>query len=465
MPKSSFKRTDFIFYGSRIAAAALAAAVLVATVQPSGAGPFNIFKSRESNTQQVPQANSNSGGGGGLFGGLFGGGSSRGSSLGYDEPHKSQLPLNDPEVNMIVNPALGSPTVARQNIGATKAAIQKYKAIVAQGGWPSVPAKAMKPGSRGPEIVTLHRRLEISGDLVGMSTPDRYDAAVVAAVKRFQARHGLPATGVIDSKATVQALNVPASVRVAQLQGSLKRMQRLAPRTGNRYVLVNIPAAQVEAVEGGRVAQRHAAVVGKIARPTPELSSKINQVKFNPYWYVPRSIVHKDLVPKGRQFAQRGQDMLAAYQMEAFDRQGNRLDPRQINWFGEEVYSYNFRQKPWDENSLGFVKIDFPNKDVVYLHDTPLKSLFGKAVRFESSGCVRVHNVDQLVAWLLRDKPQWSLSRIQSMKHNRQQVNVPTQRIPVHLAYVSAWATPDGQVHFRPDIYNHDSGGAYASAY
>ena len=452
---------DAMKFGALLSAAALSAAMLCATVQPSVAGPFNIFqKSNRNQTEQAPQSGGNSGG---FFGGLFGGGS-RGSAGPHGESHKSELPLGDPEVAMIVNPALGSPTLAKQNIAATKAAIQKYKAIVAQGGWPSVPAVAMKPGSRGPEIVTLHRRLEIGGDLVGVSVPKQYDAAVVAAVKRFQARHGLPATGVVDSKATIQALNVPASVRLAQLQGSLKRLQKLAPRTGSRYVVVNVPAAQVEAVEGGRVAQRHAAVVGKIERPTPQLSSKIHRVKFNPYWYVPRSIIHKDLVPKGRQFASRGQDVLAAYRMDAFDPQGNQLDPRQINWFGEEVYSYNFRQQPWEENSLGFVKIDFPNKDAVYLHDTPLKSLFGKALRYESSGCVRVHNVDQLVAWILRDKQDWNLGRIQSMKDNGQQVNVPSQSIPVHLAYINGWATPDGQVHFRPDIYNHDAG-AYASAY
>ncbi len=455
------KSMDAKKLGSLLSVAGLSAAMLCATVQTSVAGPLNLFRKGGGNqAEQAPQSGGNSGG---FFGGLFGGGSR--SAAPHGESHKSELPLGDPEVAMIVNPALGFPTLAKQNIGATKAAIQKYKVIVAQGGWPAIPAVAMKPGSRGPEIVTLHRRLEISGDLVGVSVPERYDAAVVAAVKRFQVRHGLPPTGVIDSKATIQAFNVPASVRLAQLQGSLKRLQKLAPRTGSRYVLVNVPAAQVEAVDGGRVAQRHTAVVGKIERPTPELSSKINRVKFNPYWHVPRSIIHKDLVPKGRKFASRGQDVLAAYRMEAFDKQGNQIDPRQINWFGEEVYNYNFRQQPWEENSLGFVKIDFPNKDAVYLHDTPLKSFFGKAIRFESSGCVRVHNVDQLVAWILRDKQDWNLSRIQSMKHNGQQVNVPSQSIPVHLAYISAWGTPDGQVQFRPDIYSHDSGGAYASAY
>ncbi len=273
-----------------------------------------------------------------------------------------------------------------------------------------VPATVMQPGSRGPAIVTLHRRLEISGDLVGQSIPDEYDAAVVAAVKKFQARHGLPPTGVIDNRATIEALNTPAVVRLAQLQASLKRLQSLAPTAPSRYVVVNIPAAQVEAVESGQVAQRHAAVVGKPERPSPELSSKIIEINFNPYWYVPKSIIYKDLVPKAREFTRRGQDFLAAYHMQAFDAAGNPVDSRQINWNGNEVYNYQFRQLPWSDNSLGFVKINFPNKDSVYMHDTPLKSLFGRSVRFESSGCVRVHNVEQLVAWILRDTPRLGLS-------------------------------------------------------
>src|SRR5918995_4161758 len=166
-----------------------------------------------------------------------------------------------------------------------------------------VPGKAMRPGQRGPEIEILHRRLEISGDLVGSSIPNEYTATLTVAVRKFQARHGLPATGVIDSKATVQALNVPAAIRLAQLQASLKRLHSLAPSTAGRYVVVNIPAAQVEAVEGGEVISRHAAVVGKPERSTPEISSKIHEINFNPYWYVPRSIIHKDLIPKGRAFA------------------------------------------------------------------------------------------------------------------------------------------------------------------
>ena len=155
-------------------------------------------------------------------------------------------------------------------------------------------------------------RLEISGDLVGMSVPDEYDAAVVAAVKKFQSRHGLPPTGIIDARVTIEAMNIPASVRLAQLQANLKRLQTLAPAAANRYVAVNIPSAQVEAVNSGQVVQRHAAVVGKPERATPELSSKIIEVNFNPYWYVPKSIIYKDLVPKAQEFARRNQDVLAA---------------------------------------------------------------------------------------------------------------------------------------------------------
>jgi L,D-transpeptidase YcbB len=452
------------FRVAMFATAGLAAALLFAGTDSSSAGPFQwLFKGNRQN-EAPPGDNYDGGGGGGGGTPWFG---NRGSSQDpTQQPHASELPVGDPEVMMITNPALGTPTLSSKNIAATKAAIAKYQQIVAQGGWPAVPAVVMKPGKSGPEIVTLHRRLEISGDLVGMSVPEEYDQALVAAVRKFQARHGLPATGIVDSRATVEALNVPATIRLAQLQANLTRLQKLAPTASGRYVVVNIPAAQVEAVEGGQVVLRHAAVVGKIERPTPELSSKIHEINFNPDWHVPKTIVHKDLVPKGQMFANRGQDMLAAYHMQAFDAAGNPVNGSQIDWFGPEVYNYSFRQLPWDENSLGFVKINFPNKDAVYLHDTPLKSLFGKAIRFESSGCVRVHNVEQLVSWVLRDNGGWNVSRVASMKQTREQLDVKVAKpVPIYLAYVSAWGTPDGLVNFRPDIYGHDSGPYTASAY
>jgi L,D-transpeptidase YcbB len=447
--------------GAVPAAIGLAFALVALSVIPAKAGPFNWLNGKNRQQQQQQQQNGSPG-----FFPFFGGRGNQVRSDSHGSSHASEFPSDDPEAILITNPALGTPTLARANIEATKAAIEQYKGIVARGGWPMVPAKVMKPGSRGPEIEILHRRLEISGDLVGTSIPNQYTPVLTGAVRKFQARHGLPATGNVDSKAMIAALNTPAFVRLAQLQASLKRLQSLKPPTSGRYVLVNIPAAQVEAIDSGSVVLRLAAVVGKPERPTPELSSKIQQINFNPYWHVPRSIIQKDLVPKGREFASRGQDMLAAYHMQAFDAAGNPLDPRQIDWNGTEVYTYSYRQLPWAENSLGFVKINFPNKDSVYMHDTPLKGLFAQAVRFESSGCVRVHNVARLVAWLLQGTPGWNYDRVMSMKQTGEQIDVTLPKpVPVYLAYISAWETPDGQVHFRPDIYGLDGASTTASAY
>jgi murein L,D-transpeptidase YcbB/YkuD len=466
--------------GSALAAAGLAAALLVGGIEPSSAGLFSWMKGPQGNqnnqnteSYQGGQGDSGSGNasnGGGLFGGgLFGGGNRQPQQPGSRAFHGDELPPvegNAATQAWITNPALGTPTLSSGNLAPTKAAIQRYQAIVAQGGWPMVPATVMKPGSNGQAVAALQRRLEVSGDLVGRSVEGEYDAAVVAAVKKFQERHGLPPTGVVDNRATIDALNVPASIRLAQLQTSLKRLQSLAPSAPSRYVVVNIPAAQVEAVEAGQVAQRHAAVVGKPERPSPELSSKIQEVNFNPYWYVPKSIIYKDLVPKAREFTRRGQDFLAAYRMQAFDAAGNPIDGRAIDWNGTEVYNYQFRQLPWSENSLGYIKINFPNKDAVYMHDTPLKSLFARSVRFDSSGCVRVHNVDTLAEWILRDTPGWDISRIRGLKQTAEQVDAKLSKpVQVYFAYISAWGLPDGSIQFRPDIYNLDGGATTASAY
>jgi murein L,D-transpeptidase YcbB/YkuD len=419
--------TGFARTAALCATLALAPGLLIATSHRADAGIFSWLGGRNQNNSDGYQQSSPNGGG--LFGNRGNGG---GGGIFQPAPrapqsgafHGDELPPEEGTEatrQWITNPALGTPTLSTRNIEATKAAIQHYQGIVANGGWPTVPAYAMKPGSHGEPVEILHRRLEISGDLAGQSIPNEYDEALTQAVRKFQSRHALPPTGTID-RATVDVMNVPASVRLFQLQSNLKRQ-------------------------------------------TPELSSKIMEINFNPYWYVPRSIVYKDLVPKAREFAQRGQDMLAAYHMEAFDASGAPLDSRSINWSGDAVYGYNYRQLPWDQNSLGFVKINFPNKDSVYMHDTPLKSLFGRNVRFESSGCVRVDKIETLVAWILRDTPGWSLDRVMAMKQTSEQADVRlTKPIPVYFVYVSAWATPDGVVNFRPDIYNHDGAAETASA-
>ncbi|WDR03000.1 L,D-transpeptidase family protein [Devosia algicola] len=216
------------------------------------------------------------------------------------------------------------------------------------------------------------------------------DADTDRAIRAFQARHGLIVTGEVD-EATFYAMSVPAADRLNQLYLNLQRVQRLAPNLSDRYVVVNIPAASIEAVELGTVAQRHTAVVGRADRATPILDSKIYQINFNPYWHVPKSIIRRDLT----KYMQEDPEYLTKFRIHIYDSKGNEIQANQIDWTTEEAVNYMFRQEPGAENSMGHVKINFHNKYDVYLHDTPTKSLFGQNARFHSSGCVRVSAVNE----------------------------------------------------------------------
>jgi len=360
----------------------------------------------------------------------------------------------------------GYPTLSSANLQPIRDAIYRYQAIVARGGWPEMPAYELTPGRRHAAVPILRERLMIAGDLTqNGGRAKAYDSHVEAAVKRFQARHGLKPTGLVDV-GTLQAFNVAPSVRLRQLQANLAELEKLSKAAASKYVLVNIPAAQVETVNNNRVVSRHVAIVGKYDRQTPTLKSKVHEINFNPYWTVPRSIVRKDLVPKARDYVRQGLDVLEEYRMDAYDGKGRRLNPKQIDWYSDSVYKYTYKQVPWEDNSLGFVKINFHNKHAVYMHDTPRKSLFGSDFRAESSGCVRVQNVEGLVAWLLEDTPGWDLNRVRMMKQTGEQRDVKMKsRIPVYFVYLTAWATPDGQAQFRQDIYRRQGIGATASAY
>ncbi len=365
------------------------------------------------------------------------------------------------------NPRRGLPTISKDNIQPMKAAIKRYAAIVKAGGWKPIPRVKLYAGVTHPAVARLRRRLEITGDLAPGAGyyAQSFDYSVQRAVQRFQIRHGLTPTGVVD-KRTLAALNVSARVRLRQLRINLGRMRSYAIGAPKRFVMVNIPAAQVEAIENNRVVSRHTAVVGKIDRRTPVLRSHIYQVNFNPMWTLPPTVIRKDLIPKGRQMRKRGGDVLIKYGIDAYDSRGRKLDPRRINWNSPAVYNYIYRQEPGKDNPMGYVKLSFHNKFAVFLHDTPSKTLFGRNFRAASSGCVRVQNIRQLVAWLLRDNEGWGPRRVAYMKQSGERMNVRLKRqMPIYMVYVTAWATRDGTVHFRRDLYRRDGVGLTASAY
>jgi murein L,D-transpeptidase YcbB/YkuD len=288
--------------------------------------------------------------------------------------------------------------------------------------------------------------------------PDVYDSYVEAAVRRFQVRHGLVADGMVR-EATFKALNIPAEARLGQLKTNVVRLRSFGSLP-NRFLMANIPAARAEAVENGVVMSRHTTVAGKADRPSPELTSKIVEINFNPFWTVPASIVRKDLIPK----MQAEPDYLSRYHIRIFDPKGAELEPRQLNWFSEEATQYRFKQDPGELNSLGTIRINFPSAHGVYMHDTPFKNLFGEDFRFHSSGCMRVQNVRELVYWLLGETPTWSRAEIdQVIKSGERKDARIKAAVPLYWVYVTAWATEDGVVQFRDDIYNHDGIGQYAA--
>ena len=351
-----------------------------------------------------------------------------------------------------------TPILSPATVTATEAAIQKYQDLAARGGWSPVPAGAeLRVGSKSRAVEALRARLVASGDLdpvAGMGPV--FDSFVEAAVKRFQARHGLGQTGVVN-EATFAELNVPAESRLQQLQTNIVRLKAYASDPGARYVVVNIPAASVETVEDGVVYSHHAAGVGKIDRQSPIMQTKATEINFNPFWTVPPSLIKKDLIPKMKA----DPSYLTDEKIRVFNKEGQEVDPATINWNTNEATQYKYRQDMGaDLNSLGFVRINIPNPYGVYMHDTPSKGIFGDDFRFVSSGCVRVQDVRDYVAWLLKDNPGWDRDQIDEVIRSGQRLDVKlTTPVPVYWVYVTAWATPDGVVQFRPDIYQRDGAG------
>lgn len=351
-------------------------------------------------------------------------------------------------------PRASTPMLSPQTTVATEQAVERYREIVARGGWVNVPGgERLRLGVKSQGVLTLRQRLIQSGDLdPSAGSSNIYDSFVEAAVRRFQTRHGLNTTGALNT-VTVTAMNVPAEVRLRQLEINVVRLRSFGGNLGNRYVVANIPAALVETVENGTVATRHAAGVGKIDRQSPILSTKIPEVNFNPFWTVPASIIRKDLIPKMRAEP----NYLRDNKIRIYSN-GNEIQPEQVNWNSDEATRYTFRQDPGGEfNSLGFVRINTPSPHGVYMHDTPSKGIFGDDYRFVSSGCIRVQNVRDYITWLLKDTPGWDRARIDEAIRSGERLDAKLSiPVPVYWVYVTSWSTPEGIVQFRDDIYGKD---------
>ncbi len=356
------------------------------------------------------------------------------------------------------------PTFAPSTVDLTEEAAKSYLAIVESGGWPLVPVDAkLAPGVSGPAVAALKQRLSVSGDLDVAALPgDLYDTAVEAGVKHFQERLGLEQTGAVGTQ-TLRALNVTAIVRYQQLLASAKRLRESKFGFGPRYVVVNIPSANVEAIEDGKVVRRYIAVVGKPDHASPTVETKITSINLNPTWTLPASIVKNEIIPH----MQANPGYLAKEHIRILDQSGAEVDPAAIDWARAESKTFLLRQDSGASNSLGTLRIDMPNKDAVYMHDTPAKGYFNSSVRFQSHGCVRVSKVQDLAAWLVENNSApdplapaqsgWTTETIAAAIAIGTRLDIKLVRpVPVAWVYLTGYATPDHVVHFRSDVYNLD---------
>jgi murein L,D-transpeptidase YcbB/YkuD len=342
-------------------------------------------------------------------------------------------------------------------IEALEGAVQRYQSIVANGGWPTVPS-TRRPEDDDQRAPLLRQRLMISGELSRKAASGfgyGYED-LEPAVRRFQHNNGLRATGRLDTS-TLQALNVPAQARLAQLRVNLQRLRELTEqRIEDRYVLVNVAAFQLEAVEHHQVELRHRVIAGKPERQTPAVRATIKAINFYPYWRVPESVAHLDLIPR----LVKEPEYLAKEQIRVLTGtyNGPEVDPAQIDWRQADATKLRFRQDPGPQNALGLLRLDMPNEHGVYMHDTPMKPLFNQRSRAFSAGCVRVQDVFALAEWVARNEQGWEQpGRVQEILGAGQAFDLNLSRpVPVYFTYITAWAEPAGGIQFRPDIYGRD---------
>ena len=351
-------------------------------------------------------------------------------------------------------------------------ALADYRAIAAAGEPPTVPPleakqKKVEPGKPWAGATALAARLRALGDLPADATlpgaaPDGtplYAGELVEGVKRFQDRHQLEPDGVIGAT-TIKALDVPVAKRVRQIELALERERWLPDMVKQTLVFVNVCLFRLWGYDPDHPDDplRMNVVVGKsLGHETPIFVDQMEYIIFRPYWSPPPSIIKAEIVPHAR----RDPGYLAREDMEIVasgDEQAPALPATPENLDKIASGKLYLRQRPGEKNSLGLAKFIFPNSENVYMHGTPAHSLFARARRDFSHGCIRLENPAALAAWVLRDDPAWTPERIQAaMKADRPtQVNLK-HKLTVILFYDTAYVGNSGRVRFSEDYYGHDA--------
>lgn len=333
--------------------------------------------------------------------------------------------------------------------------LAEYREIATAGGWPMVPDGAtLHPGDADPRVVPIRQRLAVTEDLPPGSdlTSSTYDDDLKAAVIRFQERHGLDTDGIVG-KASYAAMNVPVDTRIDQLRLSLERLRWVRSERGERFIAVNIAGYRVYFVDEKGIAWTSRAMVGKTYRQTPVFRGTLSYMEINPTWTVPPTILKNDVLPA----IKKDPGYLKAKNMSVIDRDGRKVNPSAIDWqsYGSSI-PYYIRQEPGPNNALGEIKFIFPNKHIVFLHDTPNRDLFNRPDRTFSSGCIRVEHPFELAELIMNDAGQWDQAAFRKVQQTRQTRRINTPPLPVLVLYLTASAEQDGRPRFLKDVYDRD---------
>ncbi len=335
-----------------------------------------------------------------------------------------------------------------------KSALITYRAIEKQGGFPVVQyVKGLRKGDSSEHIPLLKLYLVNTKDLLENDSSTMFTDSLYSALKSFQSRMGLRATGIPDSL-TIREMNVPIRQRIRQIMLNMERLRWIPEQAPDNYFLVNIPEYRLHIFENKQYQWSMNVVVGKTATATSIFSGNLSVVGFCPYWNVPQSIIKNEMLPKLKV----NPGYINKNNLEVL-KNGKPINPYSVSWSKYKTgVPFVIRQKPGPSNALGLVAFYFPNSYDIYLHDTPAKSFFGETNRAFSHGCIRLSEPEKLAQYVFRNDSTLSADSIHVLmnQHEEKKVRVKPS-IPVFIGYFTTWVDHTGKLNFRPDIYGLDT--------
>ncbi len=337
--------------------------------------------------------------------------------------------------------------------GRLVAALERYRKIAADGGWPKIPAgEKILPGGDDPRIPAIRLMLGVMGDLAPQTsgTGTVYDEPLNLAVKSFQVRHGLIPHGMIDA-GTQRAMNVTVEQRIGQLIVNMERRRWDDGALAETHVLVNGADQYLKLVRGGKTVFTALVVVGRPTNRTPVFTANVEQVVINPVWQMPADVADAELLPA----LQRSPSVLKERRLTLYDGE-RKVNARAVDWSKLEKLPYVVRQAAHPANPLGPLEFRMPNGYGIGLHGARGGGQFLKEQRFFSSGSMRVESPGELALALLDDQG-WTKEKIAGViRSQKEKVIALEAPVPIYVTYYTAWVNKDRSVHFRDDVYGRD---------